>query len=95
VIVPASALHVTDVLEDVPCIVALKESVPPVTDEALEGTTVTEVTPGFDGWICVDLPTPTHPESQIKFKARKVVSTRVRFVRIRLIVLFLYVELVF
>jgi hypothetical protein len=43
--VPSSAFHVTAVLEDVPATLPLNCSVPPVTDEAVPGVTVTAVTP--------------------------------------------------
>jgi len=42
---PSRAFHVTDVFEVVPCPEALNGSVPPLIDEAVEGGTVTEVTP--------------------------------------------------
>jgi hypothetical protein len=84
--VPSSAFQVTDVLEDVPCVVAIKESVPEVTDDALEGATVTRVTPEFGGWLGAALPSPTQPETQSIDEASKDISTKARFLQVKLIV---------
>jgi hypothetical protein len=43
---PSAAFHVTDLLEVVPTTLAVKGIVPPVTEEAEEGETATEVTAG-------------------------------------------------
>ena len=45
VTVPSDAFQLTLVFETVPCMAALNESVPPVTEDAFAGDTVTEVTP--------------------------------------------------
>jgi hypothetical protein len=47
--VPSSAFQLTAVFEVVPATVALNWSVPPVTDEAVPGVTVTAVTPDAVG----------------------------------------------
>jgi hypothetical protein len=73
------SVFLTDVLEDVPCIVAIKASVPEVTDDALEGATVTRVTPEFGGWLGAALPTPTQPETQRIDEAIKNTSVTARF----------------
>jgi hypothetical protein len=46
VIVPTAAFHVTALLVDVPCTLAVNGKVPEVIEEAVAGVTVTEVIVG-------------------------------------------------
>jgi hypothetical protein len=53
VIVPRAAFHVTALFVVEPATLALKVSVPPVADDAVEGDTVTDVTAGGGGGTAV------------------------------------------
>lgn len=53
VIVPSAAFHVTALFVVEPATLAENGSVPPVTDEAVAGETVTDVTAGVDGGLFV------------------------------------------